>query len=190
LIPEERAALAVFEQGDLIRCRLSRGEAVQLIGDCGRGKTTRMLALHRKLPRSSYVYLPEDGPCPAIPAGDPLLIDEAQRLPRRACNQIFSTGLPLILATHHDLGGRLKRFRYAVRTIWIGPENTPQLVCRLLNRRIEASRRSPGPVPVVSLEDARRLVERFDSDVRAIEHFLYERLQTQVNEHGKVRFVD
>ncbi|MCH5375399.1 MAG: hypothetical protein JJ992_15625, partial [Planctomycetes bacterium] len=129
LIPEERAALAVFEAGDLDRCRVGPGEAVQLIGDCGRGKTTRMLALHRALPHSSYVYLPEDGPCPAIPEGVPLLIDEAQRLPRRARDPIFSTGLPLILATHHDLSRLLNRFRYAVRTIWIGAENTPQLVC-------------------------------------------------------------
>lgn len=187
---EERGALAVFEAGDLARCRVGPGEAVQLIGDCGRGKTTRMLAIQSRSPDSSYVYIPEDGPCPAIPAGSPLLIDEAQRLPKKVRRDVFSAGLPLVLATHADLRRVLERFEYSVVTIWIGLENTPELVCRLLNRRIESSRRAPGPVPSVALEDARQLVQRFGSNVRAIEHFLYERLQRQVSEHGEVRFID
>ena len=134
LTSEERAELAVFVDGDLGRCDVAHGQAVQLIGGCGRGKTTRMLAIRKRLSEASYVYLPEDGPCPAIPAGCPLLIDEAQRLPRRLRRQIFATGLPLVLATHDDLERVLRRFGYSIRTIWIGSENTPELICRLLNR--------------------------------------------------------
>ncbi len=195
LTPEERAELAVFADGDLSRCDVGHGQAVQLIGACGRGKTTRMLAIRMRLPEASYVYLPEDEPCPAIPAGCPLLIDEAQRLPRRVRRQIFSTRLPLVLATHDDLQRVLRRFGYSVRTVWIGSENTPELICRMLNRRIEASRLAEGPLPVVSLQQVNRLVDRFGSDVRAIENFLYEQVQTQVTQNqvtqdGEVRFID
>ena len=195
LTPDERAQLAVFADGELSRCDVGDGQAVQLIGACGRGKTTRLLAMLRELPEASYVYLPEDGPCPAIPAGCPLLIDEAQRLPRRVRGKILSTGLPLVLATHKDLERVLIRFGYSVRTIRIGHENTPELICRLLNRRIEASRLSAGPLPVLSLQLVDRLVQRFGSDVRAMEGFLYERAQTQVTQDqviqdGEVRFID
>ena len=164
--------------------------AIQLIGQCGRGKTTRMLALASRFPGASYVYLPEDGPCPAIAEGNPLLIDEAQRLPRAARRRVLESGLPLVLATHRDLSRSLGQFGYRIRTELIGEGNTPELICRLLNRRIEASRFSDGPLPVLSLEDARWLARRFGSDIRGIENYLYERVQTEVVHHGEMRFVD
>lgn len=84
LTREERAEVAEVDV-DRIAGRVAKPHtAVQLIGDCGRGKTTRMLALMNRFPDASYVYLPENGPCPAIADGNPLLIDEAQRLPRTA----------------------------------------------------------------------------------------------------------
>jgi hypothetical protein len=190
LTRDERAELAIIPEDDPCRYRVRSGQALQLIGDCGRGKTTRMLVLRRRWAGSSYVYLDEDKPCPPIPLGDPLLIDEAQRLPRRVARKVFSSGLPLVLATHHDLGRSLRRFGYAVQTIRIGETNTPELVRDLLNRRIEASRVSPGPVPAISLSQARHLFGRFAGDLRAIEHFLYERVQTQVIRDGEVRFND
>ena len=163
-----------------------------MIGDCGRGKTTRMLTLAARLPDSGYVYLPEDGPCPAIPNSRPLLIDEAQRLPRRVRNLVFRQKLPLILATHDDLGRPLRHFGYSVRTIRIGCENTPELVCRMLNRRIEASRLAAGSIPQILLHEVEYLTKRFGSNVRAMEHFLYEQVQNhiRVNQDGEVRFID
>lgn len=103
---------------------------------------------------------------------------------------ILATGLPLVLATHRDLRRMLRSFRYHVHTERIGEGNTAELLQRLLNRRIEASRLQDGPVPVVSLDAANRLVERFGSDIRGIEDFLYERVQTQVVRHGEMRFID
>ena len=41
--------------------------AIEFIGDCGRGKSTRLRWLQSRLPQSTYVYLPEDAPVPAIP---------------------------------------------------------------------------------------------------------------------------
>jgi hypothetical protein len=190
LTRDERAELAILPEDDPCRNRVRAGEALQLVGDCGRGKTTRMLVLRRRWAGSCYVYLEEDEPCPPIPHGDPLLIDEAQRLPRRVARTVFSSGLPLVLATHRDLGRRLQKFGYAVQTIRIGETNTPELVRDLLNRRIEASRLTPGPVPSISLSQARHLLGRFAGDLRAIEHFLYERVQTQVIRDGEMRFSD
>jgi hypothetical protein len=190
LTPDERAEVAVVDVDRMVRHVARPRSAVQLIGDCGRGKTTRMLALWKQNHTASYVYLPEDGPCPAIPDGNPLLIDEAQRLPKAALRQISGTGVPLVLATHHDLSRQLRRFAYTVHTERIGDGNTPELIQRLLNRRIEASRLQQGPLPVLSLAEARRLVARFGSNIRAIESFLYELVQSQVIEHGEMRFID
>lgn len=186
----ERAELAVVDV-DVIADRVkSRCSAVQLIGDCGRGKTTRMLALANRFPEASYVYLSQDGPCPAIAAGNPVLIDEAQRLPRRVARRVFRSGLPLVLATHRDMSRQLRRYGYTVHTEQIGDGNTPQLVCKLLNRRIEASRLDDGPLCEVTLAHACRLVHQFGSDIRRIEGYLYEEVQTQVARHGEMRFDD
>ena len=71
-----------------------------------------------------------------------------------------------------------------------GEGNTAELLQRLLNRRIRASRLQDGPVPVVPMDAADRLVKRFGSDIRGIEGFLYERVQIQVTRYGEMRFND
>ena len=186
LIRQERAELAIVDVEAIARQVARPSCAYQLIGDCGRGKTTRMLALAHHIPGAFYAYLPEDGPCPAIATGNPILIDEAQRLPRRVRQSVFATGLPLVLATHRDLARPLRRHGYRVITEQVGDGNTPELIQRLLNRRIEASRLRAGPVPVVSLALARRMVMRFQSDIRSIESHLYEHVQSQVVQHGEM----
>ena len=186
----ERGEVAVVDIEPIARRVTKPHAAVQLIGECGRGKTTRMLALRNRLTDSSYVHLPDHGPCPAIAEGQPLLIDEAQRLPRKARRSVFATGLPMVLATHRDLSRVLRSFGYDVHIERIGEENTAELVHRILNRRIEASRLREGPVPVVSIDVASRLVQRFGSDIRGIEDYLYERMQTQVIRHGEMRYID
>lgn len=149
-----------------------------------------MLVLAQSLPESRYVYLPEDQPCPTIPEGSPLLIDEAQRLPRAARRLVFNSGLPLVLATHVDLRRPLQRAGYRVHTEQIGQTNDETLIAELLNRRIRASRLGEGATPRLTCRDAAVLVQRFGSDVRGIESYLYERVQTQVFSDGEMRFVD
>jgi hypothetical protein len=190
LTRQERAELAVVDVHAITQWLDRPRRALQFIGDCGRGKTTRMLKLANQLAGAVYVYLPNAAPCPVIPCGTTLLIDEAQRLPRAVRRMVFETGLPLVLATHRDLHRSLRRYGYEVVTEQIGEGNTPELLCCLLNRRIEASRLHPGPVPVLSDADASWLVERFGSDFRGIESYLYEHLQSQVVKHGEMRFID
>ena len=190
LTPAERAELAVVDVDPLIKLLDHRHAAVQLIGRCGRGKTTRLLKLSARLPNSSYTYLPEDAPCPPIADGHPILIDEAQRLPRLVADMIFSSGRPLVLSTHRDLCKRLRRFGYQVHTDHIGQANTPELLQNVLNQRIEASRLTDQPVPNISSDLARRLVNSFGTDFRAIERHLYDLFQDQVIHDGQVRFED
>ena len=205
LTRDERVDVAVVDVDHIAQSASKEHRAVQLIGGCGRGKTTRMLVLHDQLADSSYTYLPEDTPCPSIPAGRPVLIDEAQRLPRRIRKQIFTTGLPLILATHRNLTRPLRRAGYEVTTFRIGHHNSAEHVCELLNRRIQASRlHSDDPVPTLSIDDATTLVNRFGSNIRAMESYLYDVVQAQTFrqhvvddesnlreiEHGQMRFID
>lgn len=190
LTREQRIELAVVDVESLVVHLSKPRHAVQFIGQCGRGKTTRMLKLGSQLPESSYTYLPEDRPCPPIPSGNPVLIDEAQRLSRHVRSVLFSTALPMVLATHRDLSRPLKRAGYAVRTERIGNANSPELLCKILNRRIEAARLTEGPIPVITIKFARQLVRRFGTNIRGIESHLYELVQTQVTDHGQVRFED
>ena len=191
LTPEERVSVAVVDISEIASQVQQSHHAVQLIGDCGRGKTTRMLVLTEALADSAYVYLFEHEPCPAIPSGRPLLIDEAQRLPRHVRRQVFASGLPLVLATHRDLRRPLVRAGYRVSTQQIGSTNDATLVHALANKRIEASRlTAEAAVPRLSMDDARLLVNQFGSNIRAMESYLYEVVQTQVFSHGEMRFID
>lgn len=190
LTPQERVELAVVDVAAIADRVQQRYAAVQWIGGCGRGKTTRMLVLRQVLSDSTYVYLPEDQPCPSIPAGNPLLIDEAQRLPRRIRRKVFSAGIPLVLATHRDLGRALRRAGYSVHTEQIGRGNDAALIHQVLNRRVQASRLADGPIPQLTLKQAAVLARRFGSDIRGIEAYLYEQVQRQVFSHGEMRFVD
>ena len=173
----ERAELAVLDQDLMPEGKLERNMAIEFIGRCGRGKSTRLRHLQSRLPDSAYVYLPETGTIPAIPIGDPLLIDEAQRLTRRIRNRVFASGIPLILGTHRSLARPLRRWGYTVRSIAIGQDNTANLIHRILNRRIESSRLGEGCIPTISIDQANELYDRFGTDVRSIEGYLYEQFQ-------------
>ena len=202
LTRSERAEVAVVQIGPIVDAITLPADAkqtaefrpwcaFQMIGECGRGKTTRMLAIGKQFPRASYVYLPEDQPCPTIPIGEPLLIDEAQRLPWRVRRKVFASGATLVLATHKDLSAAMRRFGYNVTTERIGLSLSARHLVEMLNRRIKASRRDlQSPTPLVGLDDAEELIRRFGTDVRGIESYLYDIVQSQVNHHGEMRFID
>lgn len=198
LTRQERAQLAVVDLSPILDHLTEDGNdqwrartAYQVMGECGRGKTTHMLALGARFIDSAYVYLAEDEPCPAIPMGSPLLIDEAQRLPRAVLRMLCRNGVTLILGTHRDLSRTLRRSGYQVATQRIGLTLSATKLANLLNRRIDASRRDPKlPAPQLSVEIAERLIRRFGTDIRGIESYLYDVVQSQVEHHGEMRFID
>jgi hypothetical protein len=181
LTREERAELAVVDAEHWLSFVNSRQAALQFVGECGHGKTTHLLALGRLLPTSVYIYLPEIGPLPPIPAHRPLLLDEAQRLDRRRCREVFRVGGPLILGTHQDLGSVLAQAGLAVTTVDVAASQTPEQLMLLLNRRIESSRiRREAAVPRIGRQDALTLLRLFGADIRRIEQHLYDQFQRAV----------
>jgi energy-coupling factor transporter ATP-binding protein EcfA2 len=174
---QERAELAVLDPRQWLVVLSEPGAVLQFVGPSGGGKTTHLLALARCLPDAEYVYLPEDGPRPAIPARRPLLIDEAQRLSRAERRLVFHAGGPLALASHDDLAAALRRHGLAVTTVNVAQQRSPAQLAQILNRRIEASRLGLGQVPRVDDRHALTLLRFFGTDIRAIEQHLYAEFQ-------------
>lgn len=199
LMPSERAAVAVFDARPIALQLLQGQTAIQFIGQCGRGKTTHLLALQRHLaiPAAAAIYLPPLSW--AAPqwwyktlqlSGAAIIIDEAQRMPPPVRLALFRRRVPLVLGTHRDLTGPLRRAGYRVFTYAIGPQNDARHVAEVANARLAAARLTAAEVPQLSIEDAQWLVARFGDDLRAIESFLYHQVQQQVGCNGQMRFVD
>jgi hypothetical protein len=154
--------------------------ALQVLGDSGRGKTTHLLALRELLPQATYRHITEGErvPARAIERGMPTIIDECQRLSPWACRRVFSRGGPLLLGSHRDHGNELRRAGYRVETLTPAAELDRARLASILDERIESSRRDRGPVPRLRPEVLDGLLDRFGTDVRAMEHCLYEIVQT------------
>ena len=184
LVREERIAAAVVDVA-AIEPLLNRPRvALQFYGDCGRGKTTHLLALLDHLQNAQYVYLPEDERCPPIPtptAGATLIIDEAQRLPFWIRRRIFKRGGPLILGTHRDFRDRLRRFGYQVHCIPFENQLRPARLREIINRRIELARFRAGDIPQISLQASQQLCDRFGDNIRAVESILFDSFQSMAN---------
>ena len=184
---EDRITAAVVDTDRWVGRLEDSRYALQLLGDCGRGKSTHMLALSSRFSTSAYVYLPEDQPLPLIPQGNPLFIDEAQRLPWWKRSPAFRRRVPLVLGTHQDLRAPLERFGYHVETVQVASFTSPARVHRVLNRRIELARLGPGDLPEISAAMVATLMEEFGDDLRSMEDWLYEQFQVIVNkEHDEI----
>lgn len=191
LTREQRAEAAVVETQEFQSLLAGPRSALQFMGDCGHGKTTHMLALLSRYPDAAYTYLPEDGPCPPIAIGSPLFIDEAQRLPWLRRRQAFQRGVPLVLGTHRDLTRPLQRAGYQVHTVHVSADLNASRLCAILNRRIELASMGTGAPPHIDLPLAEKFITLFGCNIRAIEHFLYERIQQYSGAtRGEMRFDD
>jgi hypothetical protein len=165
----ERASLALVPP--LV---VGSGEVVQVLGEAGRGKTTHLLAWHVAHPGSEYEYLAEgESRLKTRDAGDPFFVDEAQRLDERELERLFRTVPRLVLGTHRDLSAHTTRL---VRTLEVAGLNAQKL-CTIVQLRIEASRRAPGPVPTLSAESLTKLIACHGDDLRSIEARLYDAFQ-------------
>jgi hypothetical protein len=176
-LPQDvRAHLAVVDVEPLLKQLVQPNGAVQLIGEMGRGKTTHLLAIKQQLANSAYVYI-DEGTHSAIPKGNPLLIDEADRLSWLERRAAFRRGVPLAIGTHTDMTRHLKRYGYQVLSIEVGRVCDAQLILSCAEKRISFARRYPGSVPRLTIATASRLVQRFGSDIRTIEDHLYDVFQ-------------
>ncbi len=183
LTPEERASVAVVEIAPWL-ARLSRPRGVvQFVGDSGRGKTTRLLALQRELTGAPLVRVAEDGSAD-LPSAPVLLVDEAQYLGRREREVLFAGAASLALGTHDDLSTELRAAGREPETLVLRGISEERLE-GIVRARLEAARRAPGPLPTVGREALRRLIDTYGDDVRAMENRLYDAIQ-DMREPGHV----
>ncbi|MDP6544629.1 MAG: hypothetical protein QGH60_11605 [Phycisphaerae bacterium] len=178
--PCRRAGLAIVDVDEIVSQLRSPRFAVQFLGDRGRGKTTHLLAIRASFGKGPYMHIAEGQrirELPRAPAGVPIFIDELQRLPRSLRGELPAGENPLVLGTHRDFRRALRRAGYEVRTVRPAELLTATRVKNIFERRIEYARRSPGAVPAVSVETIADLLGRYGSNVRGMEHEMYERFQ-------------
>jgi hypothetical protein len=175
LSSQERAELAVADCGHW-EARLRRPpQGLQILGPCGRGKTTHLLALWSRFPGAPYVHVRE-GESPRLPEARFLFIDDVDHLPRRARSRLFRRASSLVFTTHVDLSAEMEKRGLPAATLRVDGCSERQLL-RIVERRIEHARRGPGAVPRIGEDVARQLLERHGDDLRAIEFTLYEVFQ-------------
>ena len=174
---EERTALAIVEMGPALQHLKQPRAVVQFVGEKGYGKTTHLLVLATQFAHGAYIHLPEGQRVTVPSTGDPLLIDEAQRLTRIQRWLIFRSRRRLILGTHEDFEHPLRRAGRPVLAIAADQFTNEVRIHTLLNTRIQSARRTAGPIPSVSMETADRLFTQFGSDIRSIEHSMYQTFQ-------------
>lgn len=177
LTAQERTALAVVEVRAALRHLTRPRSAVQVVGEKGFGKTTHLLAMATHFAHSAYVHIPEGERVAVSAIGEPLLIDEAQRLTLLQRWQIFRSERRLILGTHTDFENALRRAGRTVLTIAANQFTNESRVHTLLNARVQSARRADGPVPSITTHTASGLFARFGPDIRSIEHAMYQTFQ-------------
>jgi hypothetical protein len=184
LFVDDWAALARVDVDSLV-ARLQDPRSVsQFVGEKGYGKTTHLLALSKRFPLSTYVHLPE-GQRTWIPAGDPLLIDEAQRLTPWQRYRVFRSPVALVLGTHQDFTAALQRAGRRVQTVEVGLGTDAVRLHAIVNARIEWARRDTGAIPEVRLETVEKLLLKFGPNIRGALHELYGTFQN-LHEPGPV----
>jgi hypothetical protein len=173
---EDLAQLAIVQVEQYVS-RLQRpGFALQFMGKPGRGKTTHLRALRAYFPQVPYIYFAEGAAIPEIPEAPLLFLDETQRLPRSIRKQVFSRMASFVLGTHYDHTRELKKAGKEYTSVNLQGITIGQLD-RIIRRRIEWARRSPGPVPVVPLPELKQLIDDYNDDLSAIFTKLYEKFQ-------------
>lgn len=177
--PAERPALVVGDVSALAARLGDERVCLQLRGAHGRGKTSRLLALHAAL-GAPYIRLRDQH---ALPPGAPvLLLDEGELLWRRPWWRLRRCRA-LAVSTHRPLWW-LRGLGFRVETVWVDGLDAAGLAA-LVARRLAWARRGPGPVPQVPPRTIAALLDQHGSDVRTIEAALYHGVE-QLQEIGDV----
>lgn len=185
LDPEERAEVAVVDLepwASEIEGRLAAGDAgtrrlsIQLVGPPGSGKSTHLAALARRFPSAGRIAWSHDEGWGMLPEGELLLIDDAHMMPHRHLKVALRRPVT-VLATHHDLGRRLRGRGRDVRVLDVPGGTSGARVRAIVRRRLEWARRGEGEVPQVDRMLMDRLIERHGCDLRRMVGALYDHLE-------------
>jgi hypothetical protein len=184
---EEWAGFAVL-QPSIIEAVEANGNAIQLLGERGRGKSTTLRGLEqwltRRGQRAAYEYLSPGKRHYSTTLGanlDAFLLDEVQRLwwwsRWRLLNQVIAHQIRLIFASHRDLTALLRLKGLELQSFRLGNLHHAQLDM-ILARRLDYFAVDGRSRVRFSQDAIAYLLERFGSDQRAIEYYLYEVFQS------------
>lgn len=178
LSPADAAAAAVVEIDPLI-ANLTGRHAIQIIGRCGRGKTTHLRAIQHSLPNCVYAYIPRWKRRVPIPDGDVVILDEVQRMPLRSRQTVFAAGRPLIIATHWSVAAALKWHGYRVTTIRLNQDRGEVPIGEIIRRRWALAAIDVEKLPLFKIDQIsiQYLKRRHGGNVRAMIHYLYDRVE-------------
>ena len=168
-------------------CLASSIPHIQLLGPMGSGKTTTLLKLadHFSSMKNNlaYEYLAHGERSYKTDAArlDMFLLDEAQRLSRRARRRLLGTilahsqrGLRLIFSSHADLTALFRRRGLPLLTVDLAGVLTPGLYGQMLARRLDYFALPHAAHTTLSADAVQWLYNQFYPNVRDGEYFLYE----------------
>ncbi len=180
LQPAEQAATASVDLGPIL-VALETGCSVQLLGRCGRGKSTHLYRLEATLPHAVYRRVRNHDRWPTVPPVPPrcplLLLDEADALWFGARIRVLRAARQVVLATHRPLTWSLRIAGHRSVVIPVSQPLDPRWLADAIRRRVEYFRRAEGPVPLPSLELIEQLIADHGDDLRSIEGELYDLYQ-------------
>ncbi|HIF51606.1 MAG TPA: hypothetical protein EYQ42_08805 [Thiotrichaceae bacterium] len=184
LTRQQRAVTAIVELEDLPEHFSKRRIAIQFVGKQGRGKSTHLIALHKQFNNSPYtqIYI---GDKPTFNSNPFQFIDSIELLPASRRKKLYSSIKMLAITTHNDLTKELQSagFKVISNIISVGNE---QKIKKIFDSRIELARRNIGSLPHIDINTVRTLITKFNDDIRAMEHHLYDVFQ-QLQEIGNVK---
>lgn len=184
LTESQRVHLAVVCVDSIVGLLRDPKQVVQYVGEKGHGKTTHLLKLRAAFPSCGYVHIPE-GERRSVPAGDPVLVDEAQRLTRWQRRRLFREDRALVLGTHQDFHAELQKAGRQITTISACGQTSLNRLRQIVIDRIEFARRDLGPVPTVPDRTLKRLLQSEGGDIRSMLQILYDALQ-KMNSPGEL----
>ncbi len=176
LTAKERARLAVVDVDRFVQALHQPGQVFEFFGHSGRGKTTHMRGIWRHFPQAPFLRVAEERERFSIPDHPVVFIDEAQFLTRRQRRKTFTAQRSYVVGTHKKLHSIYQRAGLHFETVELRGLSAEKLAS-IIESRIEASRRGPGPIPRVHDDAIHLLIEEFGDNIRAIEGRLYEIFQ-------------
>ncbi len=184
LDPEERSALACVELGDHGDFLRGPRRVLQLVADHGRGKSTLLLALHRReFGAVPYTQLHAGDPRPEVGAHPVDFVDSIENLGFWGRRRMYQRAQSLACTTHRDLSREMRWAGLSVRTIRVGIESRGDLE-RIVHGRIQYARTGTGEPPALPPSRLAELYAEHRDDVRTIEHQLYLDYQRLKETHG------
>ena len=194
LTTEERGRLAVCDLSAEVAwlqtaSAVGAWRVLQFRGPCGHGKSSHLHALTRQLAGACYLYIPPEPPWPQVPRDGLLIVDEADRIPWRLRRKTIGSRRLCAVGVHQCLKQELAVRGAEVRDVKVLLAGSAEKVASIFNRRIEASIADRSkPYPKVEEGFARELIRRYGDDIRAMERYLYERIQQLAGAHdGQMR---